>query len=82
MKALAQEVVTKFSERLDNLGLKVREFTGDMQLTKQEVIESQLIVCTPEKYDVVTRKGSHHKCITRTSLKQMSQVGMARSVLW
>jgi antiviral helicase SLH1 len=30
---------------------------GDMQLTRQEVADSQLLVTTPEKYDVVTRKG-------------------------
>lgn len=57
MKALAQEVVAKFSERLKALGLVVREFTGDMQLTRNEVLESNLLVTTPEKYDVVTRKG-------------------------
>ncbi|KAM3573234.1 hypothetical protein VYU27_004769 [Nannochloropsis oceanica] len=57
MKALAQEVVSKFSERLKALGLVVRELTGDMQLTKKEIEESQLIVTTPEKWDVVTRKG-------------------------
>ncbi len=57
MKALAQEVVTKFSERLKPLGLVVKELTGDMQLTKREIEESQLIVTTPEKWDVVTRKG-------------------------
>ncbi len=56
MKALAQEVVTKFSSRLKPLGLVVREFTGDMQLSRQEIAESQLIVTTPEKWDVVTRK--------------------------
>ena len=32
MKALAQEVVEKFSERLKPLGMTVREFTGDMQV--------------------------------------------------
>ena len=89
MKALAQEVVSKFSERLKPLGIIVREYTGllmlhfapamswsvlnlilsllccgvncccagDMQLTKQEIMDAQLLVCTPEKYDVVTRKG-------------------------
>ena len=57
MKALAQEVVAKFSERLAPLGIQVREFTGDMNLTRQEVADSHLLVVTPEKYDVVTRKG-------------------------
>lgn len=29
---------------------------GDMQLTKSEIAETQVIVTTPEKWDVVTRK--------------------------
>ena len=49
MKALAQEVVAKFGERLKPLGLVVKEYTGDTQLTKQEVEEANLIVTTPEK---------------------------------
>jgi len=34
----------------------VRELTGDMGLTKQEMSECHVIVATPEKWDVVTRK--------------------------
>lgn len=56
MKALAAEIVRKFSKRLGYLGVKVRELTGDMQLTRQEIAETQMIVTTPEKWDVVTRK--------------------------
>jgi len=56
MKALASEIVAKFSKRLRYLGVKVRELTGDMQLTRQEIAETQMIVTTPEKWDVVTRK--------------------------
>lgn len=74
MKALAQEVVTKFAERLSPLGLVVREFTGDMQLTKQEVAEAQLLVCTPEKYDVVTRKGGDKSLGTLVSLVIIDEV--------
>ena len=58
MKALAQEIVGKFAKALAPLGLQVREYTGDMQLTKREITETQIIVTTPEKWDVVTRKGS------------------------
>lgn len=36
----------------------MRELTGDMKLTKQEVDETGVIVTTPEKWDVVTRKGA------------------------
>jgi len=37
MKALASEIVEKFSNRLKYLGVKVKEFTGDMQLSKKEL---------------------------------------------
>eukprot|EP00758_Cryptobia_borreli_P001188 Tbor_TRINITY_DN2017_c0_g1::TRINITY_DN2017_c0_g1_i1::g.12061::m.12061/K18663/ASCC3; activating signal cointegrator complex subunit 3 len=56
MKALAQEMVANFSKRLAPFMLNVRELTGDMQLTKSEIASTQLIVTTPEKWDVVTRK--------------------------
>jgi len=57
MKALAAEVTANFGRRLQPLGLKVRELTGDMQLTKRELQETQMIVTTPEKWDVITRQG-------------------------
>lgn len=43
MKALAQEVVTKFSSRLKGLGLVVREFTGNSYLIHLAFILSFLI---------------------------------------
>ncbi|KAG0045399.1 hypothetical protein BGZ83_009400 [Gryganskiella cystojenkinii] len=58
MKALAAEIVRKFSSRLKWLGVEVRELTGDMQLTKAEIANTQIIVTTPEKWDVVTRKST------------------------
>ncbi|KAA3670302.1 activating signal cointegrator complex subunit 3, partial [Paragonimus westermani] len=58
MKALAAELATTFAKRLSPLGLKVRECTGDMQLSKQEILETQMLVSTPEKWDVSSRKGS------------------------
>ena len=57
MKALAQEVVDKFSSKLKSLKIIVRELTGDMQLTRAEADSADVIVTTPEKWDVVTRKG-------------------------
>lgn len=58
MKALAAEITEKLSKRLSWLGIKCREFTGDMHLSKSEIVETQIIVTTPEKWDVVTRKGT------------------------
>lgn len=58
MKALAAEITDKLGKRLAWLGIQVREFTGDMHLTKKEIVQSQIIVTTPEKWDVVTRKST------------------------
>lgn len=58
MKALAAEVTEKLGKRLAWLGVRVRELTGDMQLSKREIMDTQIIVTTPEKWDVVTRKST------------------------
>src|ERR1700723_3459738 len=58
MKALAAEITGKLGKRLAWLGIQVRELTGDMHLTKAEIVQTQIIVTTPEKWDVVTRKGT------------------------
>lgn len=58
MKALAAEITEKLGKRLAWLKINVREFTGDMHLTKKEIVQTQIIVTTPEKWDVVTRKST------------------------
>eukprot|EP00984_Skeletonema_dohrnii_P018721 scaffold8801_cov94-Skeletonema_dohrnii-CCMP3373.AAC.1 len=57
MKALVQEVVKNFSKRLGPYGIQVRELSGDSSLTRQQISETQMIVTTPEKWDIVTRQG-------------------------
>lgn len=57
MKALAAEMTQNFSTRLKELDICVKELTGDMQLSKREIAATQLLVTTPEKWDLVTRKG-------------------------
>ncbi len=58
MKALVQEMVGSFGKRLAYLGVKVGELSGDHQMTKQQIAETQLIFTTPEKWDVITRKST------------------------
>ncbi|KAL7750398.1 Pre-mRNA-splicing helicase BRR2 [Sorochytrium milnesiophthora] len=58
MKALVQEMVGNFGNRLAAYGIKVAELTGDQQLTKEQISETTVIVTTPEKWDVITRKGT------------------------
>ena len=42
MKALAAEMADTFGKRLAPLGVRVKECTGDMQLTAQEILETQV----------------------------------------
>ena len=56
MRSLVQEMVGNFSKRLAPYGVKVSELTGEHNLTREQIAETQLIVCTPEKWDIVTRK--------------------------
>ncbi|TVU21580.1 hypothetical protein EJB05_31227, partial [Eragrostis curvula] len=56
MKALVAEVVGNLSKRLADYNVTVRELSGDQNLTKQQIDETQIIVTTPEKWDIVTRK--------------------------
>lgn len=58
LKALVQEQVGNFGNRLNVYGIKVSELTGDRQLTKQQIADTQVIVTTPEKWDVITRKAT------------------------
>lgn len=56
MKALVAEVVGNLSHRLKSYNIIVRELSGDQNLTRQQIEETQIIVTTPEKWDIVTRK--------------------------
>ncbi|KAI1628248.1 Sec63 Brl domain-containing protein [Exophiala viscosa] len=58
LKALVQEQVGNFGKRLEVYGIKVSELTGDRSLTKQQIADTQVIVTTPEKWDVITRKAT------------------------
>ena len=43
MKALAAEMVRNFGQRLAGLGITVQELTGDMQLSKSEIMRTQVL---------------------------------------
>eukprot|EP00899_Mesostigma_viride_P012040 jgi/Mesvir1/20837/Mv07930-RA.1 len=56
MKALVAEMVGNLSARLAAYGLTVKELTGDQNLSKSQIEATQVIVTTPEKWDIITRK--------------------------
>jgi pre-mRNA-splicing helicase BRR2 len=66
MKALVQEVVQSFSQRLEKpYGVTIRELSGDVNLTKAQIDETQIIVTTPEKWDIITRKAGDQRAYTQ-----------------
>ncbi|KRT82021.1 helicase, partial [Oryctes borbonicus] len=68
MRSLVQEMVGTFTKRLGSYNLTVSELTGDHQLTREQIAATQIIVCTPEKWDIITRKGGEK---TFTSLVRL-----------
>ncbi|KAF6148789.1 hypothetical protein GIB67_038122 [Kingdonia uniflora] len=56
MKALVAEIVGNLSVRLEKYDVQVKELSGDQTLTRQQIEETQIIVTTPEKWDIITRK--------------------------
>lgn len=57
MRSLATEMVGNFTRRLASYNIKVAELTGEHNLTREQINQTQVIVCTPEKWDIITRKG-------------------------
>lgn len=68
LKALVAEQTGNFGKRLEPYGIKVSELTGDRQLTKKAITETNVIVTTPEKYDVITRKATETSYINLVRL--------------
>ncbi|KAJ8969793.1 hypothetical protein NQ314_001578 [Rhamnusium bicolor] len=68
MRSLVQEMVGNFGKRLASYNITVSELTGDHQLTREQISATQIIVCTPEKWDIITRKGGEK---TFTSLVRL-----------
>jgi len=67
MKALVSEMVGNFTKRLAPYGLTVRELTGDASLTRAEIAAAQIIVTTPEKWDIITRKAGGERAAPHTA---------------
>lgn len=74
MKALVSEVVGNFNSRLKKYGIVVKELTGDVQLTKKQIEETQIIVTTPEKWDIVTRKAGDRAYVELVKLVIIDEI--------
>ena len=79
MKALAAEMTANFGNKLQPLGIVVRELTGDMQLTKKEIQETQ-VQCKgsmsstqPMNFKLSGKTGSTFCCLPSRQMRTQSQ---------
>ena len=64
MKSLVAEMTGSFRKRLEPYNISVEELTGDQSLTREQIYNTNVIVCTPEKWDVITRKGGYEGIVS------------------
>jgi pre-mRNA-splicing helicase BRR2 len=74
LKALVQEQVREFERRLSQFGITVNELTGDSNLTKHQIESTQILVTTPEKWDVITRKNNDASYINLVRLVIIDEI--------
>lgn len=74
LKALVQEQVSEFQRRLSYLGIKVVELTGDSNVNRQQLLESQIVISTPEKWDVITRKADESSFVQSVRLMIIDEI--------
>ncbi len=56
LKALANEIVNKFNYQLKFLNIITNEFSGDVNLSREQIQKTNLFIGIPEKWDLFTRK--------------------------
>jgi activating signal cointegrator complex subunit 3 len=74
MKALAVEITEEFKTALGTLNVAVHEYTGDTRINAVELDKSHMLVGTPEKWDVATRRGGEDTPCTRLRLLIIDEI--------
>ena len=83
LKALVQEQMREFQRRLTSVyGVVVNELTGDLSLSKQQIAETQIIVTTPEKWDIITRKDPSYVKLVKLMIIDEIHLCMTKEVLF
>lgn len=74
MKALATEIKEKFTNSLRHLKVNVKEYTGDTRVPASELERSHILVATPEKWDIATRRGGEDAPSARLKLLIIDEI--------
>ena len=80
MKALIKEIVGYFSQRLEDYGIVVKELSGDVNLSNYEINNTNIIVTTPEKYDIITRKTGQRTFIEKVKLIIIDEIHLLHDI--
>eukprot|EP00834_Sanchytrium_tribonematis_P004560 NODE_232_length_12051_cov_1.040997.p1 type:complete len:1780 gc:universal NODE_232_length_12051_cov_1.040997:10578-5239(-) len=80
LKALVQELVHTFGVKLSPLGLTVNELTGDSAMSKLEILNTNVIITTPEKWDIITRKGMEAEHIDMVKLLIVDEIHLLHDI--
>ena len=80
MKALIKEIVGYFSQRLEYYGVIVKELSGDVNLSNYEINNTNIIVTTPEKYDIITRKTGQRTFIEKVKLIIIDEIHLLHDI--
>ena len=74
MKALAMEITEKFKSALKHLKIVIHEYTGDTSISAAELDRSHILVATPEKWDVATRRAGENAPSARLKLLIIDEI--------
>jgi len=74
MKALAAEIVDKFQKMLECYKIRVEECTGDTNIPKSVLVKANILVCTPEKWDVMSRMNHENEILENVQLLILDEV--------
>jgi len=74
VEALAKDKYREFSERFGPLGFKVGYLTGQLSLDTKLFEKSKIIICTPDKLDMLTRKWKQRKIVQNINLVIIDEI--------
>ncbi|KAH0573614.1 RNA helicase [Spironucleus salmonicida] len=74
LKALASEITQKFKGQLNKLGFQVLECTGDENPPVELINQANILILTPEKFDVITRKQVNSSIFSRQKLLIIDEI--------
>jgi replicative superfamily II helicase len=78
-RALTSEITSKFKNQLNGLDLNVLMVTGEETPLPNAIEEAQVLVVTPEKWDILTRRYSAWRFVNNVRLMVFDEVHMLQT---